>query len=158
MENRTLQITYQSVTLDELNEVDRHLVEQARQATYTSYAPYSHFSVGAAVLLDNGEVVAGSNQENAAFGAGTCAERSALFYAQSHYPDQPVRAIAIAARGVDGQFTAVPISPCGICRQVLVEVQTRAQHPVRVILYGEDEIWSIASVSDLMPFQFDSIV
>lgn len=158
MENRTLQITYQSVTLDELNEVDRHLVEQARQATYTSYAPYSHFSVGAAVLLDNGEVVAGSNQENAAFGAGTCAERSALFYAQSHYPDQPVRAIAIAARGVDGQFTAVPISPCGICRQVLVEVQTRAQHLVRVILYGENEIWSIASVSDLMPFQFDSIV
>ncbi len=158
MENRTLQITYQSVTLDELNEVDRHLVEQARQATYTSYAPYSHFSVGAAVLLDNGEVVAGSNQENAAFGAGTCAERSALFYAQSHYPDQPVRAIAIAARGVDGQFTAVPISPCGICRQVLVEVQTRAQYPVRVILYGENEIWSIASVSDLMPFQFDSIV
>ena len=158
MENRTLQITYQSVTLDELNEVDRHLVEQARQATYTSYAPYSHFSVGAAVLLDNGEVVAGSNQENAAFGAGTCAERSALFYAQSHYPDQPVRAIAIAARGVDGQFTAVPISPCGICRQVLVEVPTRAQHPVRVILYGENEIWSIASVSDLMPFQFDSIV
>ena len=158
MENRTLQITYQSVSLDELNEVDRHLVEQARQATYTSYAPYSHFSVGAAVLLDNGEVVAGSNQENAAFGAGTCAERSALFYAQSHYPDQPVRAIAIAARGVDGQFTAVPISPCGICRQVLVEVQTRAQYPVRVILYGENEIWSIASVSDLMPFQFDSIV
>lgn len=158
MENRTLQITYQSATLDELNEVDRHLVEQARQATYTSYAPYSHFSVGAAVLLDNGEVVAGSNQENAAFGAGTCAERSALFYAQSHYPDQPVRAIAIAARSVDGQFTAVPISPCGICRQVLVEVQTRAQHPVRVILYGENEIWSIASVSDLMPFQFDSIV
>ena len=158
MENRTLQITYQSVTLDELNEVDRHLVEQARQATYTSYAPYSHFSVGAAVLLDNGEVVAGSNQENAALGAGTCAERSALFYAQSHYPDQPVRAIAIAARGVDGQFTAVPISPCGICRQVLVEVQTRAQYPVRVILYGENEIWSIASVSDLMPFQFDSIV
>lgn len=158
MENKILKIAYSSYALDELPAEDRALVEAARSATYTSYAPYSHFSVGAAVRLDNGEIVSGSNQENAAFSAGTCAERCTMFYANARYPDSPIRAIAIAARGTDGSFTSAPISPCGVCRQALIEAQTRAGAPIRVWLYGEREALCLDSISDLLPFQFDEIV
>lgn len=158
MENRTLTINYASCPFEALSEADRLLVEAARQATYTSYAPYSHFSVGAAVRLSNGEVVSGSNQENAAFSAGTCAERCTMFYANARYPDAPIREIAIAARGTDGRFTEAPISPCGVCRQALIEAQTRAAAPIRVLLYGAREVLVISSVSQLLPFQFDEIV
>ncbi len=158
MEKRTLTIQYEARTFDELCEQDRELVETARKATYTSYAPYSHFSVGAAVRLSNGEIVSGSNQENAAFGAGTCAERCTMFYANAKYPDEPIRSIAIAARGTDGDFTLSPISPCGVCRQALIEAQTRAKGSIRVLLYGQREILVLDSISCLLPFQFDEIV
>ena len=92
MENRNLTISYVSCRLDELEAADRELVEAACQATYTSYAPYSHFSVGAAVRLTNGEVIQGSNQENAAYSAGTCAERCTMFYANAKYPDESIEA------------------------------------------------------------------
>ncbi|MCI6068876.1 MAG: cytidine deaminase [Bacteroidales bacterium] len=133
-----------------------NLAQQARQATFTAYSPYSHFCVGAAVLLDNGDTVCGSNQENAAFGAGTCAERTALFYAHAHQPDVPVAAIAIAARKEGEDFTLTPISPCGICRQALVEAETRAGHPIRVLLCGRNEVWEFATVKDILPFTFES--
>ena len=158
MENKTLTIAYQVATLDELNEADRALVEAARQATYTSYAPYSHFHVGAAVRMSNNEILQGSNQENAAFGAGTCAERTTLFYAHAHLPEESVAEIAIAARGTNGEFTESAIAPCGICRQALLEAQVRAGSPVRALLYGQREILIVNSISDLLPFQFDEIV
>ena len=148
-------ISYVSCQLDELETADRLLVEAARQATYTSYAPYSHFSVGAAVRLTNGEVIQGSNQENAAYSAGTCAERCTMFYANAKFPDESIETIAIAARGTNGEFTKAPISPCGVCRQALVEAQLRAGKNLRVLLYGQDEILVINSISDMMPFQFD---
>lgn len=158
MQERTLQISYHTCQLDELNEADRKVVEAAREATFTSYAPYSNFHVGAAVRLDNGEVLSGSNQENAAFGAGTCAERTTMFYANAHYPESPIKTIAIAARGTNGEFTEAPISPCGVCRQALIEAQTRAKQPVRALLFGQREVLIVDSISDMLPFQFDEIV
>ncbi len=158
MKSERIEITYQSLTKDELQPADRALVDAACLATYTSYAPYSNFKVGAAVLLDNGEIVKGSNQENAAFGAGTCAERCALFYAHAQWPESNVVAIAISARGVTDEYLEQPISPCGVCRQALIEAQKRAGAPLRVILVGRDKVYAVDSVSDLLPFQFDEIV
>ena len=158
MENRKLEISYKACQLDELAESDRELVEAAREATFTSYAPYSHFSVGAAVRLTNGVIVRGSNQENAAFGAGTCAERCTMFYANAQYADESIRTIAIAARGTNGEFTQAPISPCGVCRQALIEAQMRGGERLRVLMYGQRETYVIDSISDMLPFQFDEIV
>lgn len=139
---------------DELNDTERSLVDTARQATYRSYAPYSKFSVGAAILLGNGEVVAGANQENAAFSSGTCAERSACFYAHSQYPDTDFRQIAIAARDASGDFIDNPIPPCGACRQALLEYETLAGHSIGVLLVGRDKVYRLPSVASLLPLAF----
>ncbi len=157
MSSLTLTIRYEEAPFEALSTADRELIEAARRATHTSYAPYSHFSVGAALRLDNGAIVCGSNQENAAFSAGTCAERCALFYAQATYPDARLRAIAVAARGTDGRFLTHPISPCGVCRQALMEARTLAAAPVRTLLYGETGVYIIPDVSDLLPFAFSEI-
>lgn len=159
MEERTLTIKYQVCQIKDLGTDDRELVLQARKATYTSYAPYSLFSVGAALRMSGGATVSGSNQENAAFGAGTCAERCALFHAQAAFPEETVVAIAIAARGVNGLFTDEPVSPCGICRQALMEAQKRAKDTrIRVLLCGEREIIVANGINDLLPFAFDTIL
>ncbi len=155
MEHKILSISYTMLCEDELSEADRSLVEQAKAATQTAYAPYSHFHVGAAVALENGEVVCGSNQENAAYPSGTCAERCAMFYANAAHPDIPVLSIAIAASPHEGVFTDMPITPCGACRQVLLEVENRFSRPVRVVLYGAKACYIIESVAQLLPFQFD---
>lgn len=156
MEHKSLTISYTERPETELEPQWQQLVASAKEATLGAYAPYSQFYVGAAVLLEGGEVVCGSNQENAAFGAGTCAERTALFYAHAHQPDVPVAAIAIAARKEGEDFTLTPISPCGICRQALVEAETRAGHPIRVLLCGRNEVWEFATVKDILPFTFES--
>ena len=103
----------------ELTPTELQLLDEARRATYRSYAPYSHFSVGAAVELADGTIVAGSNQENAAYPSGLCAERTAVFYAGSRHPDTPIRRLCITARDADGQPLQRPIAPCGACRQFL---------------------------------------
>lgn len=139
---------------EELSDTDRHLVELAREATYRSYSPYSHFRVGAAIALDNGEIVTGANQENVAYPSGTCAERSACFYAGARYPEAKFLTIAIAARDTNGNFVATPIAPCGACRQALLEYEMRAGHPVRVILTAADSLYILPSVSSLLPFAF----
>lgn len=144
-------------TYDELSDADHQLIDTARQATYRSYAPYSHFSVGAAVRLVNGEIVSGSNQENAAYPSGICAERTALFYANAQYPDLPVEALAIAARNTQGEFLPHPISPCGACRQVMLETEQRHAHPMRILLYGTDKIYELRQVGDLLPLSFSEI-
>ncbi len=157
MTKRELTTTYIACSEDELAAADRDLVDAAKKATYTSYSPYSRFSVGAAVRLTNGEVLSGSNQENAAFSAGTCAERCTMFYANAKFPDEAITTIAIAARSTNGDFTGAPISPCGVCRQALIEAQTRAKDKLRVIMYGKREVYIVESISDLLPFQFDEI-
>lgn len=155
MEKRVIQINYDVLVPEELAPEERTVVEATRKATEGSYSPYSHFSVGAAVLLADGTVVAGSNQENAAFPSGICAERCAMFYANACHPDQPVLKIAIAARRSDGQFTEQPVTPCGACRQVLLETECRYGQPVEVLLCGTETVYRLPSVRSLLPFHFD---
>lgn len=139
---------------EDLDASEATLVEKAKEATYRSYARYSHFCVGAAILLDNGVIVEGSNQENAAYPSSLCAERTAAYYAHSRYPDAKFVAIAIAARDTDGEFCEAPISPCGGCRQALLEYETLAGHDVRVILVGRDKVYILESIKSLLPFAF----
>jgi cytidine deaminase len=139
----------------ELNDEEVKLLDEARRATYRSYAPYSHFSVGAAVELADGTIVSGSNQENAAYPSGLCAERTAVFYANSRYPDQPIRRICIVARDAEGKFLQRPISPCGACRQVLLEAERRAKNAIEVLLYGTDGVYVVSSIKDLLPLEFE---
>lgn len=145
-------------SLDELPADDRALLEEARKATFTSYSPYSDFKVGAAILLDNGEIVTGSNQENAAFSAGTCAERTACFYAHARYPRARFVKIAVTARSANDEFVDTPCSPCGVCRQALLEFETLSGHGVPVILGGKDTAFIVPSVKSLLPLAFVTYV
>lgn len=154
MEKKVISIPYEIIPLEDLSADDAALAQIARDATFRSYSPYSHFSVGAAILLDNGEIIPGSNQENVAFPSGTCAERSACFYAHARYPEAKFRKIAIAARGTDGEFTAVPTAPCGSCRQALLEYEMLADAPVEMLLVGKDTVYRLPSVSSTLPFAF----
>jgi len=157
MQELQLTIKYKTLSYDELDDSRRRLVDLARQYTHRSYAPYSHFCVGAAIRLDNGEVVCGANQENAAFPSGTCAERSACFSAGARFPEARFEAIAIAARGVNGDEVKDPVVPCGACRQALLEYECRAGHDVEVILTGADAIYLLPSVRSLLPFAFTEL-
>ncbi|MBR1933962.1 MAG: cytidine deaminase [Prevotella sp.] len=154
MEELRIQSVIKVCQMDELEASDRQIVELAISSTRNSYSPYSHFSVGAAVRLASGVVLPGCNQENAAFPAGLCAERSAIFAAGAQYPDQPVVALAIAARGTDGQLTEEPVSPCGTCRQVMIETETRFGRPIRILLYGRKSIYVVEGIKQLMPLSF----
>ncbi|MDE5710406.1 MAG: cytidine deaminase, partial [Bacteroides sp.] len=138
------------------NAADREMIDNAREATRRSYAPYSHFAVGAAAGLANGLIVTGTNQENAAYPSGLCAERTTLFYANSQYPDEPVETLAIAARNERGDFLDNPIPPCGACRQVMLETEKRFDQAMRVLLYGKQGIYEVKSVGDLLPLSFDA--
>ncbi len=142
------------VKYEELSVDDRRLVDEARKAFIHAYAPYSKFKVGAAIALDNGKIVAGSNQENVAYPSGMCAERSACYYAHSQFPDAKFCAIAIAACKVDGKEVVKPISPCGNCRQALLEYEMLAKNDVRVILASDDDIYILPSVKSLLPLSF----
>jgi len=153
MKDIQLKINLKFAQLDELDADDRVLVEKAVEATGRSYAKYSNFNVGAALRLANGEIILGANQENAVFTVGLCAERTAIFAAQVRYPDQPVVAIAIAARNVNG-LMRLPVSPCGSCRQVMSEVEERYGQPMRILLYGTDGVYIVNSVKDLLPLCF----
>ena len=134
MEELELKSTIQVCQLNELTPEEQHLLQLAIEATDRSYAPYSEFCVGAAVRLGNGIELSGCNQENAAYPSGLCAERTALFYAGAQYPDVPVRMLAIAARGTDGELTEEPTGPCGACRQVIIESETRDQTRTDMII------------------------
>lgn len=139
----------------ELDEHDQELVEQAKKATQRAYAPYSNFHVGAALKLKNGQIITGNNQENAAYTNGICAERNAIFTASNLYPDMPVISLAVAAF-CDGEFTISPVSPCGACRQVLIETEARFDQPIRILLYGKSGIYIIPQgINALMPLQFN---
>ena len=140
---------------EELSAMERVLLDKARQATYRSYSPYSRFSVGAAVELEDGSIVEGSNQENAAYPSGLCAERTCMFYANSRHPNSPIRRLCIAARNTDGNFTPQPVAPCGACRQALLEAELRAGKNIEILLYGTECIYCVDSVHALLPLCFD---
>ena len=145
-------IPYKTLDRSELSEQDRRLEERALEVAQKAYAPYSRFRVGAAVLLANGEIVTGSNQENAAYPSGTCAERTALFWASAQWPDVAVERLAIVAINSTGR---VPfISPCGSCRQVIMETATRF-HPFPILLMGEEKTILLEDCRYLLPFGFD---
>ncbi len=137
----------------ELSAQDRALVEAAKQMTNHSYSPYSHFRVGAAAQLQNGVIIKGANQENAAYPSGLCAERVTLFAANANYPEEKVEALAIACNA-DGHFTTDPGAPCGACRQVMLETEHRYTGDMRVLLYGEKYTLVFNSAKDLMPLGF----
>lgn len=138
----------------ELQETEQMLLTAALEATEHSYAPYSHFRVGAAILLENGIVVTGSNQENAAYPSGLCAERVALFHAGHQYPDVPVAILAIAAVAEGKQVKSV--SPCGACRQVLLEMEQKSGRPMKVLFCGTEEVIAVESAEALLPLCFGS--
>ncbi len=154
MKKLEITVPITEVSFEELTPIQQRLVELAREATYRSYAPYSHFCVGAAIELDNGEIVTGANQENAAYPSGTCAERSACYYAHARYPEAKFLQIAVAARGTDGEPVADPVAPCGACRQALLEYETLAGHDVTVILVGREKIYILPSVRSTLPLAF----
>lgn len=154
MEELELKSVIQVCQPNELRPEEQHLLTLAIEATSRSYAPYSNFHVGAAVLLENGAEVIGCNQENAAYPSGLCAERTALFSAGAQYPDVPVRVLAIAARGTDGELLEEPVAPCGSCRQVIIESETRAGSPIRILLHGRKCIYVVDGIQKLMPLMF----
>ena len=157
MTNKEIKIAYTEYAgIDELAAKDKELAEAAISATATAYAPYSKFNVGAAVLFDDGEIVKGSNQENAAYPSGICAERTVLFYAGASRPEKAVSCIAIAA-SQEGNLCNSPVTPCGACRQVMAQTQLRGGIPMNIILVGANKIWRFEKIEDLLPFTFDSI-
>ncbi len=153
MKKKTIEIVYDELTFDELPADQRELVDRAMAATDNSNAKYSDFHVGAAIRLADGRVVIGANQENAAFSLCICAERSAIFAAQANYPEQSINAIAIAARNADG-FISSPVTPCGSCRQVMVEMEDRYKNNMTVLLCGKDKVYRLKSAKDLLPLGF----
>lgn len=138
---------------EECNEIIKKLVNEAKIATSRAYAPYSAYHVGAAVLLKNGMILSGNNQENAAFPSGLCAERTTLFYANAQYPEVPIEAIALIAYH-EGDFTEDICTPCGSCRQVLVEIENRFEQPVRIIMCSKDKVYEVESIKSLLPLSF----
>lgn len=153
---KTIRITLKEyLSPEELCTGDQQLISEAIKASHAAYSPYSNFSVGAALLLDSGEIICGNNRENASFPVGICAEQTAIAYAGANYPASAITALAICARkGED--FTDHPVSPCGKCRQVLAEEEDRSGRKIRIILYGRSKIYILEGVDMLLPLHFNS--
>jgi len=151
---KNIKISYSEIgKISELNEMDKQLVDLALRATERAYAPYSGFKVGTAVLLEGGIIISGSNQENAAYPSGLCAERVAVFAASSDYPDRVIEKVAVVSKDKSGQIRAV--TPCGSCRQALYEYEIKQGEPIRVLIFGENEVLlEFNDIQSLLPFGF----
>lgn len=152
---KRIEIDYQSIeNYERLHEEHKRLVDNAKQAAQLAYAPYSKFYVGAAIELENGAIVLGSNKENASFPAGICAERNALNYASDHFPNQKIRRIAVFADPKDFELKEA-VSPCGVCRQVMAEYERIQDMPYEIILASQGgEVIILKSASALLPLHF----
>ena len=156
MQEKKIELSFILAHLSELSAQEQQLVANAKSAFKTAYAPYSGFLVGASVLLENGEVINGSNQENVAYPSGLCAERVALFYAGAKFPDVKINTVAISVLSKNFEVKDV-ISPCGACRQVMAEYEDKQHRPIKVILHSPtDEVLIANKVEDLLPFMFKS--
>ena len=157
MKEQHYKVTYKVFDgLKELDKEDQLLIEKAISARKSAYAPYSNFKVGAAALLGNGEIVIGSNQENASFPSGLCAERVAVFQAGARFPGVPIISLAISA-GSDEEPSNEPAAPCGNCRQSIYEYEHKQGKPIRIILQGSlGPVYIINALSDLLPLGFNS--
>ena len=151
---KNIKISYDEVgKISDLHEMDKQLVDLALRAADRAYAPYSSFKVGTAVLMEGGIIISGSNQENAAYPSGLCAERVAIFSASSDYPDRVIEKVAVVSKDQKGQIRAV--SPCGSCRQVLYEYEIKQGEPIRILIFGENEVLlEFKDVQSLLPFGF----
>ena len=154
MMNKTLEIRYQEFSISELKAEDLHLIKLAESAARDAYAPYSHFKVGAVAVLENGEIFKGSNQENAAYPSGLCAERTTLFYANATFPQIPVKKLVITAIDSTDNVVEDVITPCGACRQVILEVENRFGKPCEILLASNKKLLKFNSICDLLPFFF----
>lgn len=155
MQTKHIDTQVEVCSFEELTAEEKRLIEAAKEATTRAYSPYSRFQVGAAVLLENGKTVAGSNQENAAYPSGICAERTAMFYANSRYPDSAPLMMAIAAY-TDGSFTPLPVTPCGSCRQVLAETEHRFHSNITILMYGKECVYRIHGTRTILPLAFNN--
>lgn len=154
MKEEKIELSFTRAKLTDLSKEDQSLISKAKHSVKHAYAPYSGFLVGASLLLDNGEIVTGSNQENVAYPSGLCAERVALFYAGATYPNNTIKTIAITAESKTFDINDV-ISPCGSCRQVMAEYQERQEKNIKILLHAQDnEILIVKRVEDLLPFMF----
>jgi len=143
-------------SLEELFEADKKLMAKAIEARKNAYAPYSNFKVGAALLLENGEVVIGNNQENACFPAGLCAERVAIFQAGAKYPNVVIKSIAISATSMNYKVDT-PAAPCGNCRQSISEYEVKQKQPIQILMMGEvGEVLKCNSIGDILPLAFNN--
>ena len=141
--------------MEELSPQDQELMKLAIQTRKTAYSPYSKFSVGASILLDNGSLVIGSNQENAAYPSGLCAERVAIFSANAQYPKNTILKLAISASS-SRKKVAEPVAPCGACRQSISEYEVKQNSPIEILFMGETgSIIKVSSLKDLLPLSFD---
>ncbi len=153
MKKVNIVVEVEELSLDELTKGEQELVLRAREATHASNAKYSNFCVGAALRLRNGQIIVGANQENASFPLSMCAERTAIFTAQVNYPTEPIECIALCARNANG-LVEHPISPCGACRQVMIEVEGRYSQKMTIILSGKNTNYRLSSAKDLLPLCF----
>ena len=155
---KEITITTQFTVFDSIKDLPKdvhNLMEEAVTIRKKAYAPYSKFRVGVALILDNGKIVQGSNQENAAYPSGLCAERVAIFYAGSIYPEAKILKMAITAAS-DTNITATPIPPCGSCRQSIAEYEIKQDTPIEIYFMGEQgQVYKSASLKNLLPFMFD---
>ena len=157
MERKTLTIPYEKyMSIEELPDSDRSLLQAAIEALSGSYAPYSRFNVGAAVRLADGTVVKGANQENAAYPSGLCAERTALFAASAQHPGVAFESLALVCSR-DGRLMPNPGSPCGACRQVMAQYERESRRPMRIILGSGGPILVFEGVESLMPLIFNDL-
>ena len=156
MKKKEINLKFSQGILSEIDQCDQELVNNAIASLKDAYAPYSGFQVGAGILLENGEIINGSNQENVAYPSGLCAERVAIFYASSNYPNIRIIKMAISVQAVDFNINDV-ISPCGACRQVMAEYEENQNHPIQIILHSpNNDILIVDRVQDLLPFMFKS--
>jgi len=156
MQEKKITLNFISSHLSELDIKDQELIANAKEAFVTAYAPYSGFLVGASILLENGEIINGSNQENVAYPSGLCAERVAMFYVGSKFPDIKIETIAVSVFSKSFGVTDI-ISPCGACRQVMAEYEDKQGQSIKVILHSPNDHVLIANqVQDLLPFMFKS--
>jgi cytidine deaminase len=154
---KELRIKFSQIAFEDLSDIERQLFEASKKARENAYAPYSHFNVGCAVLLENGEIITGNNQENAAYPSGLCAERVTIFHIGANYPDVKISKLFVIGGPSRLETFSTATPPCGGCRQSLLEYETKQNHPIEIYFSGlEGSVYKCNSVKDLLPFSFDA--
>ena len=157
MSKKTIKISLEFEEYSSMNQLakeEKKLLSSAKQSLKKAYAPYSNFHVGAAVLLDNSEIICGNNQENAAFPSGLCAERVAIFFANAIHPKRKIKSLAITCNSLNQEVTK-PLSPCGSCRQVISETEQRQKNKIRIIMSGNSgKVLICNGIENLLPLMF----